>query len=226
MDTTSFIERCRAAIEDGVSKNIGLAEKMLDLLGEWQSNNENMKTIAPTLLQTVETMNNATRDQIADVAYVNDVNENRSNELNSELAAVGDTIKQHTETNRNEITRIIGSVNNHTELFSVSLKSSKAEVLEQFEMQKNLTTAKFKNVESNIVDGFTNVLSNAANIVYDIKVEDSHVKDDFKNHVNTNSTLKTIVKKFGASSMEKLSNWRNVLTNFHKNELKTYTSSG
>lgn len=199
---------------------------MCGLLEEWQANNENMKTIAPTLSESVEMMNGATKSQIAEIANINEENEKRSDELNNELKAVSQAIEQHTETNQNEITDIIDSVNDHTKLFSVSLKSSKCKIVEQFEMQKNLAATMFKDIESNVVDGITNVIASAANIVDDIKSEDSHLKDDFKNYLNTNTTLKTIAKKFCTTSKEKLCDWRNVLSNFHKNELKMYTSSG
>lgn len=226
IDTNIFIETCRSAVETGVTKNIGLAEKMFGLLQEWQSNNETLKTIAPTLLESVVMVNNATANQIAEIVDINKETEKRSDELNNELAAVSSAIKQHSQTNQNEIATIIESVNNHTKLFSVSLKSSKRKVLEQFEMQKNSAAAKFKNIENCVVDGFTNVLSSAANIVADIKVEESNVNDDHKAYLNTSTNLKKIVGNFGTSSMEKLRDWRNVLSNFHNNELKMYTSSG
>lgn len=226
LDTTNFIETCRSAVESGLTKNIGLAEKMCALLEEWQANNENMKTIAPTLSESVEMMNSATKSQIAEIANINEENEKRSDELNNELKAVSEAIEQHTETNQNEITDIIDSVNDHTKLFSVSLKSSKCKIFEQFEMQKKQAAKQFKDIESNVVDGITNVISSAADIVDDIKSEDSNLMDDLKKYLNSNTTLKTIANKFCTTSKEKLCDWRNYLSNFHKNELKMYTASG
>lgn len=225
-ETTKFIETSRSAVEVGLTKNIVLAEKMSDLLREWQLNNENMATIAPSLVESVDQINNATKDQIDEINNVNGKNERNCEELSSELIAVSNAIKEHAETNQNNIKRVIDSVNNHTKLFSASLKSSKSKIREQFEVRKNLAVTKIKNIETTVGDGIKSVLLTAANIVDDIKLEESQLKEDIKNYVDTNTNLKSIAKNYNTSAKEKLSNWRSVLSNFHKNELKTYTSSG
>lgn len=232
-DATQFIETCRSAVEAGLTKNNGLAEQMSDLLqqmasnvSEWQSNNENMKTIAPTLLQSVEMVNNATKDQITNVVDFNEENEKLSTELNNELTAVSNVIREHTEANQNDIARLVESVNGHTDHFSVSLTASKIKCVEHFEMHKKLAATQLKNIEGNVVDGITNVISSATNIVEDIKLENFHLKEDVNSYLNANTKLKTIATRLSTSAREKLCDWRNVLRNFHKNELKTYTSTG
>lgn len=199
---------------------------MFDLLEDWRSNNENMKTIAPNLLQSVDFVNNATKEQIEETDKINNEVKKRSNELNDELTAVSSCITEHTEENQNGISKIIESVNNHTKLFAGKLESSKSKIFEQFEQQKNVAIEKFKNIECNVVEGITNVISSAADIVSDIKSEDAYQKEDLQNNLKFNTSLKTIVKRFNVSSKAKLNDWRNSLINFHKNELKMYTPSG
>ncbi|KAJ6622378.1 Kinesin-like protein Klp61F [Pseudolycoriella hygida] len=225
-DVMNTMEKCRLAIDSALEKNFVIAAQISQLVEEFKSNNDTMKKIAPTMLKCVETMTNGTKEQIDDINKFNADDAKRCGERNDELAAISSAITEHTETSQNEITRIQKLVKNHTKLFSASLKSSKTRILEKLEQQKNLAATKYKVIESNVIDGIKNVMSSAASIAADIKSEDEHLKQDVKDHHDKNTTMKTIVENFSSSSIQKLSQWRNVLTNFRNNELKTYTPSG
>lgn len=199
---------------------------MFELLEDWKCNNEDMKSIAPTLFESVEAVNEATKDQIEEIANINKENEKRSDDLNNELIGVSAVINEQTEASQSGISKIIESVNNHTKHFAMSLKTSKSKIIEQFEVHKNTAVVNLKKIENNVADGIRSVLSSGVDIVSDIETEDAHCKEDYQKSLNFNTNFKTIVGRFNASSKEKLGNWRNVLNNFHKNELKMYTPSG
>lgn len=225
-DTTNLLTNCRDSVNDGVTKNITIAENISKLLDDWKLNNENMKTIAPMITESIESMNNATKDQIEQTQKVNEENQKLSDEQKSKLILINSDIKQQSETNRNEISKAIESVKNHTTIFAATLKSSKIKICEQFEKQKITAAAAFSKIESKIADGIENIKSNTADIANDIECVDKNLKEDARNNVSFKNNLSSIVVQFGTSSKKKLDGWRSVVSDFRKNDLKVYSSSG
>lgn len=225
-DTTNLLENCRSSIDAAASKNFEVIENMSRLLDVLKSNTESMKTISPTISESIDSVTSSTKNQIEETVKIKDDHEKRSDEQTSKLNTITDDIKNRSDGNRKEISKIIESVNNHTKLFAAAMKSSKVKILEQFNKQKTIATAAFNNIESKIADGIEQIKSSSSDIASVINDADKTRNDDSQNNLNFKRTVSTFVQAFGTSSKKKLDNLRNVVVDFHKKDLKVYTPSG
>lgn len=199
---------------------------MSRLLDDLKSNTDNLKTISPSLTESIDNVTSTTKSQIEETIKMREDHETRSDEQTSQLKTINDDIKNRSEGNRNEISKMIASINNHTKLFAATMKSSKVKILEQFDKRKTVAAAAFSSIESKIVDGIEKMKISSADIASVINDADKTLKDDSQNDLNFTRTLTTTVQAFGASSKKKLDNLRNVVVDFHKKDLKLYSPSG
>lgn len=225
-DTTNLLENCRSSIDAAVSKNVVAVENMSRLLDDLKSNTESMKTISPTISESIDTVKSSTKHQIEETGTMKVDHEKRSDEQTSKLTTITEDIKNRSDGNRKEISKIIESVNNHTKLFAATMKSSKVKILEQFNKQKTDAAAAFSNIESKIAVGIEQIKSSSSDIASVLNDADKTLNEDSQNNFNFKKTVSTIVQSFGTSSKKKLDNLRNVVVDFHKKDLKVYSSSG
>lgn len=209
-----------------VTKNFETIESMSRLLDDLKANTEHLETISPKISETIDTVTSVTKIQIEDTVKIKEDHEKRSDEQTSKLTTITDEMKNASDGNRNEISKIIASVNNHTKLFAATMKSSKVKILEQFDKQKTVAAAAFSNIESKIAEGIEEIKSSSSDIASVINDAVNNLNNDSQNNLNFKATVSTFAQSFGTASKKKLDNLRNIVVDFHKKDLKVYTSSG
>lgn len=225
-DTTNLLANCRTSVDAGVSKNIAIAESISKLLDEWKSNNDEMKTIGSDISTAIDIVITGTNEQIDETVKINEEHEKRSDEHKSKLVLVTDDIKEQSEKNKNEITRIIESANNHTKIFAATLKTWKFKICEEFEKQKQVAATAFTNIKSEIVEGIKNTKASSTDIANDIECADKNIKENAQHSLTFKNNFSSIVQQYGESSKQKLDSCRNKVNDFHRKDLKVYSSSG
>ncbi len=185
-----------------------------------------MKTIAPTITESIDTITSGTKIQIDETAKLNDDLVKYSDEQSNKLESITDDLKNEFGGNKNELLKMIESVNNHTKLFAATMKSSKVKIIEQFDKQKAMAVTAFGNIGMTIADGIDKLKSTSSDIVDVVNGVEKNLNDDSQSSLNFKTTITTFVQSFGTSSKLKLDNLRNIVVNFHKKDLKVYSPSG
>lgn len=209
-----------------MTENNEAIENVSRLLDKLKANTENMATISPKISEAIDTVVSVTKTQIEETVKTKDDHEKRSDEQTSKLMTITDDMKTTADGNKNEISKIIASANNHKKLFAATMKSSKVKILEQFDKQKTVAAAVFSNIESKIAEGIEEMKSSSSDITNVINDAVSNLNENSRNNLNFKATVSTFVQSFGSSSKKKLDNLRNIVVDFHNKDLKVYSSSG
>lgn len=224
-DTVNLLQNCRSSVDAAVSKNVSTIETMSKLLDDLKANTETMKTIAPSISESIDTMTSL-QNEVRETEKLKEEHEKRSDEQTKKLASIGDAIKSDSDENKSEIMKIVTSVNNHTKLFAATMKSSKVKILEQIHKQKTFATEAFNSIETKISDGNKDMEAISSDIASVINDAGKNLTEDSESNLNFKRNVTACVQTFGTSSTEKLDALRNVVVDFHNKDLKVYSSSG
>lgn len=225
-DTTALLTNCRSSVEAVLSKNIETIGNVARLLDDLKTNNENFETIPATITKSIDKLGGASDDQIEELRKMNDEHAKCSNEQTSKLTTIRADIERNENENRNEISKTIASLNNHTKLFAATMKSSKVKILERFNSQKTDIQSAVTRINQKIASGIEAMRSSSADIV-DVECgRDKHLNEDSENNLNFKRTVATFVQSFGTASKRKLDTLRNIVVDFHHKDLKVYSPSG
>lgn len=221
-----MLTSCRNSVDSAVTKNVEVIENMTKLLDDLKSNTDSMKTISPTLTESIDTVSTGTKIQIDELEQMKIDHINRSDAQANAVRATTTDMKNDFDGNKIETSKMIESINNHTKLFGATMKSSKVKILEQFDKQKTNDAAAFNSIKTTITDGIEKLKSSSLDIVDGIRDADKNLNDDSQNGLNFKNTVTTFVQSFDTTSKKKLDILKNIVVNFHNTDLKVYSSSG
>lgn len=225
-DATNLLASCRASVDAAVTTNELVIENVLKAVNDLRSNTANIKTVLPTVTQSVDFVTNGVKSQIDETTKMRAEHEKCSDEQTAQMTSMTESQKDAFAAAETGISKMIESTNSHTKLFAATMKSSKVKIVDPLEKQLTVEASACANIKSKIADGIGKMKNTTDDIIGVVNDTVQNLKVDSQTSLNFKQTVATFVTSFGASSKKKFDNLRNIVRNFHGNDLKVYSSSG